>query len=211
MLGIIQRILHDLAGAVTAVEKWVLKLIHAVYSYVNKLFHELRRAVTDVWKALIKFSRAIEKYAVRVYMFARWIVDKYVPSVIRWALREFNALLKDINYVLSYAEKWVARLYSDLLSAVDNITRWVIAHIWTPLFDAITQAWHWITHEGFFVWTVITHPELLMTIIGSYLWSNSLRLLKHYARPIARWLIHQMLSLQGEIADVLETIIANML
>lgn len=211
MLGIIQRILHILSGAITDAEKWVLKLIHAVYSYVNKLFYDLRKAVTDVWRSLVRFSRAIEKYAVRVYMFARWIVTKYVPAVIHWTLRELNTLLNDIKSLASWAEKWVIRLYNDILSAIRSITGWVIAHIWTPLFNAITIAWHWITHEGYYVWNLLTHPDLLMKVIGSYLWMNSLALLKHYARPIAKWLVHQMLNMQGEIADVLESIIANML
>lgn len=211
MFGIISKIIHYITGVVSSVEKWVLRGIDAVYHFVTRLFHELRRAVNGVWKSLVDFGKAVDKFLNRLVTFALWIVRKYVPSVIHWALRNFDALLRDIRGVIDWAGKWITRIYNDLVSAVRDLTSWIIAHIWTPLFDAITTAWHWITHEGYYVWNLVTHPELLMKVIGAYLWSNFLGLLKHYSVPITRWLIHGMLSLSNDVADVLESIIANML
>jgi len=211
MFGIIKWIEHFFSRTITAVEKWVLRAIHAVYSYITRLFDDLRRAVNDVWKSLVNFGRAVDKFLARVVTFANWIVRKYIPSVISWAVRNFDSLLNDVRHIIDWVGKWIARLYNDIVSAVRNITAWVIAHIWQPLFDAITIAWHWITHEGYFVWRIITHPDLLMKIIGSYLWMSYLSLIKHYSVQIAKWLIHGMLNLPNEFADVLESIIANML
>lgn len=211
MFGFLRKLWNDFVHTITAVEKWVLKFIHAIYSWVDKLFHELRRAVTDVWHALVAFSHSIEKYAVTVYHFARSIVTKYIPDVIHWALREMDKILHYAEYIARWAEKWIVRLFNDIVSAVNNLTRWIIKHIWNPLFDAFADAWHWITHEGYYVWHLLTHPELLMKVIGSYLWMSYLAIIRRYARPIARWLIHGMLHLPNEFADVLETIISNML
>lgn len=211
MFGIIKWVEHFFSSTISAIERWILKAIHAVYSFITRLFDDLRRAVNDVWTALVNFGRSVDKFLARVVTFANWIVTKLVPSVLHWALRNFDALIRDLRGVVDWIGKWLTRLYNDIVSAVRNITKWVITHIWNPLFNAIMVAWHWITHEGYYVWNLLTHPELLMKIIGSYLWTNFLGLIKHYSVQIARWLIHSMLSLANEFADVLESIIANML
>lgn len=211
MGGIFSSIVHYIARIVSDVEKWVLKAVDAVYSYVVRQLRAIRNAANDVWHALTHFAAQIDKFLGRVVTYAKWIVTKYVPGVIRWALRNFDTLTKDIGKLVSWAARWVARLYNDIRGAVTGITTWVIRHIWDPLTSDIAQAWHWITHEGFLAWQIVAHPEMLMQIIGSYLWRSYLDLLRHYARPIARWLVSTMLSMQSEFADVLESIIANML
>lgn len=211
MLGIINRIIKDFSHLITGVEKWALKLIHAVYSFVNKLFAELRKSVNSVYQSLVHFARSITKYASQVYTFARWIVEKYVPSVIRWADQELHALLNDINSVLHYAETWIVRLANDIVSAVRNVTSWVIDHVYRPLLNDVTTVWHWITHEGAFIYDLITHPEKLAALLASYLWGSWLGLFKSHGKQIARWLLKGMPNMVGELTDALETFISNLL
>lgn len=211
MLGIISRILKDLASGITAVEKWVLKLVHSVYSYFDKLFGELRHAVNDVWAALVSFGRAIRKYVGQIYTFARWIVTKLVPGVIHWALKQLDALARDISGVIHWATGWITRLANDIISAIRNITTWIIKHIYDPLAHDFITAWHWITHEGALVYRLITHPDMLAGILAKYLWGAWLGLFHKFGPQIARYLVTRMPNMVGTITKAMEDFIANLL
>jgi hypothetical protein len=211
MLSLLRKLWHDFVHVISDVEKWILKLIHAVYSFVNRLFHELARAVNDVWKSLVAFSRAVRKYVHQVYVFALWIVQHAIPDVIHWALRNMDIILRYAEGIARWAAGWIARIYNDLAHAISDLERWVISNVWGPLFDAIGQAWDWITHEGFYAWNLITHPELLIKVLAAYLWSSWLGLIKRNSPQIARWLIHAMIAEESRFADVLESIISNLL
>lgn len=211
MLGIINRIKTILTGSIQAIDQWVLKLIHTTYSYVNELFAQARQAANEVYREFRQFDHTITKYAEQVYVFAHWIVTKYVPSVIAWARRELIGVRNDIAGVLRYAERWVIRIANDLASAIRNITSWVIKHIYTPLLKDFTSAWHWITHEGALAYHLITHPEKLAAILAKYVWASWLDLFKRDGKQISRWLLKSMMHEVGPLADALETFISNLL
>ena len=211
MLGIINRILHDLSSGITAVEKWALKLIHAVYSFVNKLFTELRKAVDNVWTALTNFAKAIRKFVSQVYTYAKWIVTKLVPSVIRWAEKELLSVAHDIANLGKWAVGWIDRLIKDIASAIKNITNWVIKNIFDPLKTDFLTAWHWITHEGAMIYDLITHPEKLAALLAEYIWDSWLGLFKKYGPQIARWLMRNLPNEAGMLVDAVEKFISNLL
>lgn len=211
MLGIINRILHDLSSGITAVEKWVLKLIHAVYSFVDKLFAELRKAVDNVWTALTNFAKAIRKFVSQVYTYAKWIVTKLVPSVIRWAEKELLSVAHDIANLGKWAVGWIDRLIKDIASAIKNITNWVIKNIFDPLKTDFLTAWHWITHEGAMIYDLITHPEKLAALLAEYIWDSWLGLFKKHGPQIARWLMRNLPNEAGMLVDAVEKFISNLL
>lgn len=211
MLGLIKRILHDLTSAVSTIDHWVLGLIRAVYDYVNSLFIQLRMAVNAVHTALVAFERAIGAFANRVYTFAEWISLHLIPEIVQWARGELRKLGVAIDGALHWVEKWIARILNDIASAVRSITSWIIAHIWNPLFHGISIAWHWITHEGYFVYHLLTHPDLAAKWLARYLWASWLGLLRRYSRDITRWLLASMPHMAGDIVTLLEDFIANLL
>lgn len=211
MLGLINRILHDLSSGITAIEKWALKLIYAVYSFVNKLFAELRKAVDNVWTALTNFAKAILKFASQVYTYAKWIVTKLVPSVIHWAEKELLSVAHDIADLGKWAVGWIDRLIKDIASAIKNITNWVIKNIFDPLKTDFLTAWHWITHEGAMIYDLITHPEKLAALLAGYIWDSWLGLFKKYGPQIARWLMRNLPNEAGMIVDAVEKFISNLL
>jgi len=211
MLGFINRILHDLSSGITAVEKWALKLIYAVYSFVNKLFAELRKAVDNVWTALTNFAKAILKFVSQVYTYAKWIVIKLVPSVIHWAEKELLSVAHDIANLGKWAVGWIDRLIKDIASAIKNITNWVIQNIFDPLKTDFLTAWHWITHEGAMILYLITHPEKLAALLAGYIWDSWLGLFKKYGPQIARWLMRSLPNEAGMLVDAVEKFLSNLL
>lgn len=211
MLGLIRRLWHDIVGDIKAVTHWVLKLIAAVYSYFDRVISRLWHAATDLWKALVAFSKSIRKWAVGVWHTILWIVDKVIPRVTKWVLRIFNDVLSYAVKVYKWALKWIDWLINAIRKAVNDITRWVIAHIWNPLFNAITTAWHWITHEGFYIFDLVTHPDKLIKVLGKWLWQSWLDLIRQFARPIAKWLLREMVRMPDELANVLDILISSIL
>lgn len=211
MIGFIRRLFKSIVGDIKAVSRWVLKLIAAVYSYFDRIVAQIWRAAADIWKALIAFSHSIRKWALGVVHDILWIVHKIIPAVTKWVLRIFNDLRSYAIDVFKWAQKAVNYLLGALRRAVDDITRWVIANIWHPLFSAITIAWSWITHEGAYIFDLVTHPDKLVKVLGKWLWQSWLDLIRQFAQPIAKWLLHEMVRMPDELANVLDILISSIL
>lgn len=211
IVGAIEGLYHSAVGDIRYVRTWVLNLFRAVYEYIN--IH-----VTRIWHSIAQdyriarslFDRAWH-YIRTVYLFAKHIVNVTIRDIVKF----FDNLYHD---VLNYAKS----VYRTLLSFIDwvhgalaklwnDIVKWVLRNIWDPLKNLIDGAWHWITHEGYLVYYYITHPDKLAALLGHWLWISWIGLLKANGRPIARWLLHQMLSLQSDFLTILEDVISAML
>ncbi|MGH9436815.1 MAG: hypothetical protein ACRD22_02730 [Terriglobia bacterium] len=210
MLGFISRIYHDIIGDIHAVTAWVLRIIQAVYSYVDNLFRIAERYALDVWRALDAFARSVDRYVADVYRTLKGAILIVYHDIIRWATSAFNELRNAFDYLdrtlaktIDFFTKWITRIYHD-------ITSWVVRDIWDPLYRSVSGALNWIANEGAYIYDLITHPEKLVKLLGSYLWSAWLDLLRGYARPVARWLMHAMMGLAHELTDLIERILAAM-
>ena len=211
MLGILKHILSWFSRTIKAVERWILKTIAAVYSYFDRIVTRLWHGLADVWKGLVAFSRSIRKWAASVYHLILWIIHKAIPDVISWALKQ---LRKVFNYAIAVYRtlvKWVDYLITAIRKAISDITQWVIKNIWRPLDNAITTAWHWITHEGTYILDLLTHPEKLVKLLAHWLWISWLDLIRQFARPIARWLLSEFVRMPDELANVLDILISSIL
>lgn len=207
MIGIIKRIINYIAGDVRAVERWVLHGLDAAYSYVDRVFRQVWSALSADWKALVKLADSVGKFAIQVYRYAKWIVAVYIRNVIRWAQRLYDTLRKYAIGVYRFAVKWVDYVIKLVARTVGDITGWVIRDIWKPLHDFIAQAWHWVTHEGAYVYGLITHPDRLAGLLAHWIWISWISVTSKYARPIARWLLHQMPGMAHDVIDVFERIL----
>lgn len=211
MLGIISRLYHDIVNGLSAVEKWIVKLLHAAYAYVDKLFNELRRAVDGVWTALENFGRSIRKFVLQVYAYAKWIVIHGIPDVIKWAEKELVSLTHDIESLGKWALRQLDQLIKDIESAVKGVVSWVITHVFDPLKTDFLTAWHWITHEGALIYDLITHPEKLAALLAHYIWNSWLDLFKKFGPQIARWLVRNLPHEAGMLTDAVERFISNLI
>lgn len=211
MLGFLRNIWNAITSDITAVYHWVLKTIAAVYSYFDRLINAVEKWTIDLVDNVENFAKQILSFAESVYNFARAIVTVTIRDLINWAAEAIDTLTKYAEDVYNFVVQWIARIIAYIQHTVSDVISWIMKNIWDPLWRDITGAINWITHEGAFIYDLITHPDKLVALLAHYLWVSYLDLIKKFAAPIAKWLLHSMESMAGEFADVLEKIIAAML
>jgi phage-related protein len=211
MLDFLAQVANLITGDIKAVKNWILSIIQAVYSFIDREISAIGTEVHDVWSQLYGFITTVEHYVISVYNYVVNGLNIVYHDITSWVSGELAALGNWITGVVHDILAGLDYVKNAIVKAYDDIEHWVMQHIWDPLWAAITQAWNWITHEGAFIYGLVTHPERLAALLGHYLWSSYLGLIKRYAKPIAHWLLHTMLSLAGDVADVLETIITALI
>lgn len=211
MLNFINNLYHTIVNDIKSVWNWILKTISAVYSFIDREFQVVERYATDIYNFLDGLFHTAWNFIVQVYNYAKSIVDVVIRDLISWVTRIWNDVFSFAKGVYEQLVQWVDFLKHLIASLIDDVRKWIINDIWNPLFAAIKTALDWITHEGAMMFDLLTHPNKLVALLGHYLWVAWLDLIKVAAKPIARWLLHTMMGMAGEVADVIETIIASLI
>jgi phage-related protein len=211
MLAFLSNLYHIITGDLDAIKNWFLKTLQAIYSWIDRQLSLLWSGVVDAARAADNLFNEAWHYIATVYDYARAIVDVIIHNLIVWIDRIVNAVEQYAEDVYGQLVKWVDWLVHAISVAIDDVRSWIINDIWNPLYRDITSALNWILHWGAYILDLITHPEKLVKLLGHWLWISWIDLVKSYGRPIARWLMHTMLTLPRELADLIETVIASLL
>jgi len=211
MLSLLKSIWNLFTGGVADIWHHVISLISAVWSYADRIYNVLAHDVTTVYDSLIHFAKSVDKWVTHTVDWLRGLIQQVYHDIVSWAVRQLNNLR---NFAVS-AYRWTVRELDKLASSISAtahaITSWVIQHIWQPLDNAITGAIHWIEHEGAFAYDLVTHPDKLAALLAAYLFRFWLALLRQWAVPITRFVLHQSRALVPDFVSILEDVITKVL
>lgn len=211
MINWILSIWHQITGDINNVIRWITSTIAAVYSFVNRLFDAAWHAALDAWNYADSLFHQAWAYIAQVYHYAVAIVDVVIHNVIVWVTRIWNDLYSYAHSVYETLVSWADFLRHAIAVGLDDLRSWIINDVWNPLFTSLKDAWNWIAHEGAFVYYLLTHPDKLAALLGRYLWTAYIGLLKTYGKVIGQWLLHSMRGLAGPFFDILEMILSGIL
>lgn len=188
--------------------KKVIAIFQAVYSYIDSWISSVANYLGQLWTDFTNFASAVvgwinrtivalEQWVIRIYGDVQkwvsglfWQVLNYAVSIYRWALQYFDFLVKYIENV------W------------NTIVNWVLHNIWDPLYSFISGIYNWVTTSGYWVFYMITHPDKLAQLIGSYLLREWINLSRKYSRAVGRWLIHTMLSAANDVGEIIASVLS---
>jgi hypothetical protein len=210
MGAIISYILNAITFETKTIQKWVGAAISAAESFLETWIRSLFQNVSDALEADARSIEQIDSYIVTFsgeYNVFRTIT---FPAFVTWSEVNFATVIQDMNKEHSWAAGEFTRVELAIIADVLKLTEWVLSAVFAPLDSLVMQALGWIEKEGAYIWNLITHPELLLKLLGSWLWLSFVDLLKAYSGPIANWLLHSMLGEADTFADVLETIISHL-
>ena len=211
MFNWLSNLWHIITGDIKAVIRWITTAITAVYSFIDRQIHALWSGLALLSRYLSELEKAAWNYISQLWTYARWIVEVVIAGVIHWADAAINFVLKYAQGVWQILVASFDYLKNLILRLINDAITWVIRNIYDPLVKWLTDAWHWITHEGAFVYYLLTHLDKLASLLAGWLWHEWLNLFGRYGRTVARWLISHMLGLAKPLIDVLETIVAAIL
>jgi len=202
---------NSITGTINNVIKWVLGLVSAVYSFIDNVFNQLYHELIDVWNELYGYIIQAWNFIREIYGILANAISKVWSDIVSWVTGLWHDLTTFINWVWSQVVHWVDYIISFVERLWHDLETWVINNIWNPLFAAISDAWKWITHEGYLVYYYLTHPDKLVALLGHWLWLSWVDLLKRYGQTIGRWLAHVMFGMVSDFLTILEDFISGIL
>lgn len=131
-------------------------------------------------------------------------------------LRQYvDARIDNLSSSLSSRIDWFMRIVNILVFGlrllIDGLKDWVETAVAGPIWNALNAFISRVTGELWTLFQYILHPELLVKLIGGYLFSAWLALLRAFAVPIARYIMRTMFALKGELIGILLDAIAAIL
>lgn len=198
-------------GSIKQLYQWILGIIGQVYDYVNGWVQWLENAVNEAFAYAYNLSVAIERWGNSMFNNIVGWVNSIGASIMRWASGLINQVWQYVQEAWDFAHWVYSYLYNLVSGWISDVYRWVIQNIWNPLNNLISGIYRDLTKWINYILQYIEHPELLASLIGTYLLKEWLNLAKRFAVPLARWWMRTMMSLAGEFIDIIETIISQVL
>lgn len=158
------------SGAISGtVRSWVRDLMNGLYGFLHAIFGDVGTAWNDLQTAFLNVWHAAQRFALSVIAVVAYILRVLIPAVIH----DYNRLVSDVtNFakgVYNYAVAQIERVVRLIASSVDAVYQLVLRDVWRPLLASLTDAWHWITHEGATAWAYISNPVKLVDLIWTFL------------------------------------------
>jgi phage-related protein len=211
MPGWLKSLVGFFTGTFSVIWDKVVSLVTTVYRWLDKEIVILRNDIVSAFNDVYRLADEIANFVYHTYnTFVAW-VDHTFNAVLKWAENEIATVTRFANAVLAWAvrefdtvNRWVTGLFN-------AVYRWVITEIWDPLYRDISGAIGWITHEGAFVYDLLTHPDKLTALILAYVWAAWLGLFREFAKPIVSYILHSLRRNIPDLVSVLEDIISSIL
>lgn len=198
--GLTQKAVDWVNSLIASVMSWVTDAINSTWKSLQSLWND----VTNVWNQLVGFINKLSNEA------WTWI-NNVANDIYKWAGQMLNDLWSYAKSVYYWALGEINKLYGLVDGWINAIYRWVQKEIWDPLVRLYNDIKNWAVQAFNKVWQYIEHPELLVQLIGAFLLRMWTQYVVRFGSVIARWLIHNMTNMAGEVFDMLETIISSVL
>lgn len=207
MLEWLQNIADSVFSGLNSLRDWIIRAIAAVYSYISARvgalageFYSFTYWVGQTIDGVAAFARQVRDYAV-------YIGEHVIHDILDWAYRSFADLRDFINWVLQELRIGIDNLVHTIQAVEFTIVHWVIANVYQPIKDFIDGVVRWFTDNINNILKYFLHPELLVQLVAEWLWREWLNLLRQYSRPVAKWLLGNMIGLAVLSANVIEDIL----
>lgn len=157
-------------GAVDdTVRRWVGALISGVFGFIHNIFGLVGGAWIDMFKAAAWLWGSAGRFAYATWLKFYHILKVVIPDVVRWADKFIHNVWTYAIDVFHWTIHALDVLRHDIAHWLDLLRQWVVHDIWNPIWRTLAPAWKWITHEGYALWNLVTHPALLVDWIWNHL------------------------------------------
>lgn len=185
--------------------------ITAVWSFLQEAAHWLDGAWDWMVNGVTWFTSNIADWAAEVFKLGWHIVTDLIPKAIAWAVstafhfaaREIVRAYDLLRGIVSSAVKWLAGLigYVEKLARglFHNVVKWV------------TNAVDWVAKFGATVWHLLSHPDNLVKWFLHALIGPLVNWILKSSAPIFVWLFKGAAHASGEVAHLLEDILAEVI
>lgn len=190
---------------------WVNSLIASVMSWVTDAVNSIWGAIQGIWRDAIHTWDLLVGYINNLTQTVWDWITHTASQIYEWALRLINDLWHYIYGFYAWALSQVEWLAGQIAKVFRDIYDWVLREIWDPLYRAYTWIKDFVETWIPRIWQYIEHPELLVQLIWAFIVRMWLQYVIRFGLVFTRWLVHNMMGMAGEVFDILENIMANIL
>ncbi|SRR6266566_104125 len=211
MLGWLNGFLSWSFSGIDDVRNWVVNLFKTAFSYIDSGLKSAWNGILQAWNEAVNLYNQAIKYIVQLYNLIRYTLDIEIKAVETWVSSLYNYLRQQISGTIAWINGLISKIENWITSEINTLYQWVLRNIWNPLYNTIAGAINWISKYGYWVYYVITHPDVLASMIGTYVLREFFSLGHKYSRVIGRWLVHSMLSASHEVSNLIEDFISSII
>jgi hypothetical protein len=211
VLGFLKSIWGVFTGGLSDVWHYILTLVSAIYSYIDKVYQQVSGNIVSVYHQLLTFSKQVGQWVTHEVSNLTNLIDFLVNRLYKWALTAIADLDNYAKDLYRWAFNEFHTVSNWVLGIIDQVRRWVLNDIWNPLYRDVSGAIGWITSKGAYVYDLLTHPDKLVALLAAYLLKAWLSILRTWGKPIARFILLQGKSLIPDLVSVIEDIIHSVL
>lgn len=211
MLGFLKSIANIFTGGVSAIWHWVINLFNGVWSYIYHMWDVLVHDISEGFSYAKNLFDYLSTWVVHTVDNVVNLIKKVEGDIQHWAIGLVNKVASYAEDVYHWAIQQLDNLAHAIDKAYDDIEQWVIFKVWNPLWNFIKSALNWINNEGAQMWDLLTHPEKLVSLLESYLFSAWLTWLQRLAVPITGYILRNMIRFAPDLVSLAEDIITKVL
>jgi predicted PurR-regulated permease PerM len=208
MLGWLKSALNWGIGSIKDLWNKVLNVINAVYGYVDGWLNALLSDINDLYQWASRLVTSVENWTISLYNSLNGWISKIYGDMQKWISSLWDQLYGDIVGIGRWATQQLDNVIGWILAQLDKLESWVIQNIWNPLWSAISGTVNWIAKYGYWAYYMVTHPDQLAAFIAKWILASWINLGKRYAGAFGRWMVHTALSAAGDVAGIIEDILA---
>jgi hypothetical protein len=183
----------------------------AVQSWDEGWLSSLTKFVNYVSASLGALGSAISSFIYgSYYPFTRWVQQQLFNTTVR-EHQDYSQIGNDIAQLQARTNQQVINIQQTVSSDISGLIKWIIQHIFDPLFGDITRALDWIAREGAYVFNLLTHADLLLAWLFHFLLGQWNFLLDKFGKLMLAWFLANWKLVAPLIVSTLEDIIAAIL
>ena len=198
-------------GSITDLYHWIVRQIASVYTWIDNILASIGAEFMAIASTIAGyFTEAMIAIGAAVVDAAAFTM-KMFGDIYSWATAELYALSVQLGGMFSYFTRGLSDAWNTFTGWIEQLRQWVEQNVLGPLTSWLKTLEGYVTYWLGYILKYIQHPELLVQLLGGYLASAWLALLKQFALPITRFIMNNMRSLADEFVGLLEEIISAIL
>lgn len=147
---------------------WVHDLFHGLYGYLHAIFGPAVTAWNNLYRNISSAARELNAFLGETVTAFRYLFRTLIPAVYNWARTEIGKAVALANWIYGWAGRELTALRNIAWQWIQDVMRWALNNIWTPLTSDIATVWKWITNEGQTLWYYYQHPDKMIPALTRY-------------------------------------------
>lgn len=211
MLNFLKSVWNLFTGGVSDVWHWILSAFSQIWTYVYQMWDVLAGDFTEALYYTKELFDELSTWVVHTVDNVASLIDKTAADVEHWAsglIGKVESYAEDVYHWAIQSFDYIEKL---ITTAYDDIQNWVMSSIWDPLYNFVRSALDWIENEGAQMWDLLTHPEQMVSLLESYLYSAWLTWLQRLAVPITGYILRNAIQFAPDLVSLAEDVISKVL